>query len=117
MGAELGQNGLLVVLHVDSENAISSVNGHERLAVNEEAVHCARAAKCFLGTSSAVTVEWTAGHAGHPWNELADAAAKQIAHDPAMSATSHVGDVYPLSTRRQLDWFFLARLAPVDRLQ
>ena len=42
-----------------------------------------------------------------PWNELADAAAKQIAHDPATSAT----------TRQQLDWFFLARLAPIERLQ
>ena len=29
MGAELGQNGLPVVLHVDSEYAISSIDGHE----------------------------------------------------------------------------------------
>ena len=100
MSAELGQDGLPVVLHVDSQYAISSVNGHERPAVNKEAVLHARAAKCILGTLSAVTFEWIAGHIGHPWNELADVAAKRTAHDPA-SATSHVGDVDPLLTRRQ----------------
>ena len=82
-----------MVLHVDSKHAISSVNGHERPAVNEEAVHYARAAKCILETFSSVTLEWIAGHIGHPWNELADAAAKQTAREPAMSATRHVGDV------------------------
>ena len=79
MSAELGQDGLPVVLHVDSQYAISSVNDHERPADNEEAVHCARATKCTLGTLSAVTFEWIAGN-GHPWNELADVAAKQTAH-------------------------------------
>ena len=34
-----------------------------------------------------------------------------------MGATRHVGDVDPLLTHRQLDWFFLARLAPIERLQ
>ena len=117
MGVELGLSGLPVVLHVDSQYAISSVNGHGRPVVNEEAVYHARAAKCILETFSSVTLEWCAGHSGHPWNELADAAAKQTAHDPAISATRHVGDVDPLLTRRQLDWFFLARLAPSERLQ
>ena len=64
-----------------------------------------------------VALEWTAGHSGHPWNELADAAAKQAAHEPAMSATRHVGVVDPLLVHRQLDWFFLARLAPSERRQ
>ena len=76
-----------------------------------------KAPKCILGTLSAVTFGWIAGHIGHLWNELANAAAKQTAHDPATSATSHVGNVDPLLTRRQLDWFFLARLAPTERLQ
>ena len=111
MSAELGQGGLPVVLHVDSQYAISSVNGHGRPGVNEEAVHYARPAKCILGTLSAVTFEWIAGHIGYPWNELADVAAKQTAHGPATSATNHVGDVDPLLTRRQLDGFFLSRLA------
>ena len=84
MEVETGMSGLLVALHVDSQYAISSVNGHERPVVNDEAVHYARAAKCILETSSVVTLEWTAGHSGHPWNELADAAAKQAAHEPAM---------------------------------
>ena len=61
--------------------------------VNEEAVHNARAAKCILEVFSVVTVEWIAGHIGHPWNELADAAAKQAAHNPEMSATRHFGNV------------------------
>ena len=34
-----------------------------------------------------------------------------------MSATRHVGDVDSLLTRRQLDCFFVARLAPSERLQ
>ena len=117
MGVETGLSGLPVVLHVDSRYAISSVNGHQRPVVNEEAVHYARAATCILETFSPVTLEWIAGHFGHPWNELADAAAKQTAHDPAMGATRHVGDVDPLLTHRQLDWFFLVRLAPSERLQ
>ena len=68
-------------------------------------------------TTRELPSEWCGGHSGHPWNELADAAAKQTAHDPTMSATRHVGDVDELLTRRQLDWFFLARLAPSERLQ
>ena len=84
MEVETGMSGLPVALHVDSQYAISSVNGHARPVVNEEAVHYARAAKCILETSSVVTLERTAGHSGHPWNELADAAAKQAAHDPAI---------------------------------
>ena len=74
-------------VHVDSKYAIGSVEGHARPKVNEEAVHYARAAKCVLEVFSVVTVEWIAGHIGHPWNELADAAAKQAAHNPEMSAT------------------------------
>ena len=45
----------------------------------------------ILVVFSMVTVEWIAGHIGHPWNELADAAAKQAAHNPEMSATRHFG--------------------------
>ena len=111
MCVELGSSGLPVVLHVDSQRVISSVNGHGRPVANVEAVHYARAAKCILETFSSVTLQWCAGHSGHPWNELADPAAKQTAHDFAMSATRHVGDVDPSLARRQLDWFFLARLA------
>ena len=106
--------GLPVVLHVDSQHAISSVNGHARPAVNGEAVHFARAA---LETFSLVTVGWIAGHIGHPWNELADAAAKQAAHNPEMSATRHVGIVDPLLSHRQMDCLFLLRLSPSDRMQ
>ena len=91
--------------------------GHERPAVNEDAVHRARAVKCILGTLSAVTIEWIAGHMGHPWNELADVAAKQTARDPATTTTSRVGSVDPLLIRRQLDWFFLSRLASTERVQ
>ena len=109
--------GLSVILHVDSQYAIYSVEGHARLVVNEEAVHYASAAKCILETFSMVTVEWIAGHIGHPWNELADAAAKQAARNPEMSATRHFGNVDPLLSHRQLDWFFLSRLAPNDRMQ
>ena len=66
MCVELGLSGLLVVLHVDSQCAISSVKGHGRPVVNEEAVHYARVAKCILETFSSVTLEWCAGHSGHP---------------------------------------------------
>ena len=109
--------GLPVILHVDSHYAISSVNGHARPAVNGEAVHFARAAKCVLETFSQVTVEWIAGHIGHPWNELADAAAKQAAHNHVVSATRLFGSVDPFLSHRQLDWFFLSRLAKNDRMQ
>ena len=54
MCVELGLSGLLVVLHVDSQCAISSVNGHGRLVVNEEAVHYARAAASSLLVSRKV---------------------------------------------------------------
>ena len=87
--------GLPVSVHVDSKYAIGSVEGHARPKVNEEAVHYARAAKCILEVFSVVTVEWIAGHIGHPWNELADAAEKQAAHNPEMSATRHFGNVDP----------------------
>ena len=102
MCVEPSMCGLPVALHVDSQHAISSVNGHVRPAVNGEAVHFARVA---LETFSLVTVECTAGHIGHPWNELADAAAKQAAHNPEMSATRYVRSVGPLLSHRQLDWF------------
>ena len=109
--------GLPVILHVDSQCAISSVNGHARPAVNGEAIHFARAAKCILEIFSLVTVEWIAGHIGHPWNELADAAAKQAAHNHEVSATRLFGSVDPLLSHRQLDWFFLSRLDKNDRTQ
>ena len=64
-----------------------------------------------------VIVEWIAGHIGHPWNELADAAAKQAAHNPEMSATRLFGNVDPLLSHRQLEWFFLSRLDQNDRMQ
>ena len=109
--------GLPVSVHVDSKYAIGSVEGHARPKVNEEAVHYARAAKCVLEVFSVVTVEWIAGPIGHPWNELADAAAKQAAHNPEMSATRCFGNVDPLLSHRQLDWFFLSRLDQMDRTQ
>ena len=109
--------GLPVNVHVDSKYAIGTVEGHARPKVNEEAVHYARAAKCVLDVFSVVTVEWIAGHIGHPWNELADAAAKQAAHNPEMSATRRFGNVDPLLSHRQLDWFFLSRLDQNDRTQ
>ena len=63
-------------------------------------------------------MEGIADHIGHPWNELAGAAAKQAAHNPDMSATRHVGIVDPLLSHRQLDcFFFLSRLSPSDRMQ
>ena len=71
--------GLPMVLHADSQHAISSVNVHVRPAVNDEAVNFARVA---LEIFSLVTVEWIAGYIGHSWNELADVAAKQAAHNP-----------------------------------
>ena len=48
MCVEPGLCGLPVFLHVDSQYAICSVEGHARPVVNEEAVHYARAAKCIL---------------------------------------------------------------------
>ena len=62
-------------------------------------------------------MEWIAWHIGHPWNELADAAAKQAAHNHVVSATRLFGSVDPLLSHRQLDWFFLSRLAKNDRMQ
>ena len=50
MCVEARLRGLPVILHVDSQYAISSVNGHARPAVNGEAAHFARAAKCILET-------------------------------------------------------------------
>ena len=67
-GVESSLCALPVILHVDSQYAICSVEGHARPVVNEEAVHNARAAKCIMEVFSVVTVEWIAGHIGHPWN-------------------------------------------------
>ena len=44
-------------------------------------------------------------------------AAKQAAHNPEMSATRRFGNVDPLLSHRQLEWFFLSRLDENDRMQ